>query len=431
MTIPTASPRAAGIDPAPGAAGLAPVEPDQRLRHVDMVRGFALFGVMLVNMYNFGAYSIIWVAPPDEMAFGVMRVMFETKSWRLFSFLFGFGFAMQFLRARQRGARFLPTYVWRLVLLFCFGMANCLLYDGDILMYYAELGLLLILFWKVPPRHLFTLVVALLLVLPVQRAARSLLDGPMLAPEPFELRLEQAEARNAEELETHPYSVGSIGDVMAANVESIPPNIFTDLYGAEAVWGFFAMFLLGLYVGKRRILHEPDRHAALIRRTCGWGIGLGAVGMGVERLLLYTLDYRVFGGEHLVAPLWQFIGDFTFNFGATALALGYAAAIVVLAQSANWHRLVAPLAAVGRMALTIYLLQTLMFSTLFYGYAFGQAGRIGPAMVTLYAVLFFAVQIVIANWWLKQYRFGPAEWLWRSLTYFRPQVLRRPSPGAA
>ncbi len=402
-----------------------PVNPDQRLRHVDMVRGFALFGVMLVNMYNFGAYSIIWTEPQDELAFGVMRVVFETKSWRLFSFLFGFGFAMQFLRASRRGARFLPTYVWRLVLLFCFGMANSLLYKGDILMLYAELGLLLILFWKVPPRHLFTLVVVLLLVFPAQRATRSLLDGPLPAPDPFELRLEQARAEYAEELETHPYAIGGIGEVMSKNSQSIPPNPLTDLYGAEAVWGFFAMFLLGLYVGKRRILHEPGRHAALIRRTCAWGIGLGAVGMTIERVLLYTLDYRVFDADQLIAPLWQFVGDFALGFGSTALALGYAAAIVLLAGREQTHRLVAPLAAVGRMALSIYLLQTLMFSTLYYGYAFGQAGRIGPAMVSVYAVLFFAVQIVFANWWVKRFRFGPAEWLWRSLTYLEPQAMRR------
>ena len=96
----------------------------------------------------------------------------------------------------------------------------------------------------------------------------------------------------------------------------------------------------------------------------------------------------------------------------------------MLAGHEHWQRFVAPLAAVGRMALTIYLTQTLMFSTLFYGYGFGQAGRIGPAMVLGYAIAFFAIQIVIANWWMTRFRYGPAEWLWRSLTYRRRQPMR-------
>ena len=110
-----------------------------------------------------------------------------------------------------------------------------------------------------------------------------------------------------------------------------------------------------------------------------------------------------------------------FAFGATALALGYAAAIVLAARHPRWRSIVVPLAAVGRMALTIYLLQSLMFTTLFYGYGFGQLFIIGPAAVLAYAIVFFAIQIIIANWWLSRFRFGPMEWLWRSLTYMKVQ----------
>jgi uncharacterized protein len=400
-----------------------PIDPDQRLRHVDMVRGFALFGVMLVNMFNFGATSIIWTEPLDVAAQSVMRFFFETKSWRLFSFLFGFGFALQFLRAEQRQVNFLPTYVWRLVLLFCFGIANALLYDGDILMYYAEMGLLLILFWKLPPRVLLLIAAGCIFAFPAQRALQSIVIGTTPYAESIEIRLERAQARNTELLETHPYSVGTITDVVRENAQVIPPNLFGDYYGVESALPFFAMFLLGLYVGRLRILHDPLRHEQLIRRTCFWGIGLGVVAMSLERALHFATGYEVFR-DHLITPLYQFVGDFAFAYGATALALGYAAGIVILARHGRWQRLVGPLAAVGRMALSIYLAQTLMFSTLFYGYGFGQAGRIGPAMVLFYAAAFFAIQIFIANWWLQRFRYGPAEWLWRSLTYRQRQPMR-------
>ena len=111
-----------------------------------MVRGFVLFGVLLVNMFNFGAYSIIWNEPVDEFAFSVMRFFFETKSWRLFAFLFGFGFALQMIRAEERGATFAPVYLRRLIILFAIGAGHAMIYRGDILMQYAELGLLLVLF---------------------------------------------------------------------------------------------------------------------------------------------------------------------------------------------------------------------------------------------------------------------------------------------
>lgn len=404
---------------------LAPIDPRQRLDHVDMVRGFALFGVMLVNMFNFGAASIIWSEPHDQFAASLMRFFFETKSWRLFSFLFGFGFALQFLRAEAQQRNFLPTYVWRLAILFGFGMLNALLYDGDILMYYAELGLVLLLFRKAPARFLLVVAVALIMVFPLQRLVGAVGGGMPSEAGTFEARLQNADARNIELLETHPYSVGTLHDVMAENAQAIPPNLFTDYWGAESAVAFFPMFLLGLYVGRRRIFHEPGTHETLIRNVLRWGLVSGIVGMSAERMLFYVTGYDVFD-DHMTSALPQFAGDIAFAFGSTALALGYAAGIIILARDKRWNRIVRPLGAVGRMALSIYLLQTLMFSTLFYGYGFGQAGRLGPVGVFGLAIAFFAVQMVIANWWLKRFRFGPAEWLWRSLTYRKRQPMRLP-----
>jgi uncharacterized protein len=151
----------------PRTAQTGPTDPGKRIVAIDMVRGFALFGVLLVNMYNFGATSLVWTAPIDQAAFSVMRFFFETKSWRLFSFLFGLGFALQLIRAEARGRRFWPTYFRRLAILFAIGMVHALFYDGDILMYYAMLGALLAAFQKVSPRWLLGLAIVLLAVFPV------------------------------------------------------------------------------------------------------------------------------------------------------------------------------------------------------------------------------------------------------------------------
>ncbi len=400
-----------------------PIEPKRRLDAVDMVRGFALFGVMLVNMYNFGASSLDWTAPIDELAFSVKRFFFETKSWRLFSFLFGFGFALQMLRAEQRGARFLPFYLRRLAVLFVIGMGHSLLYDGDILMYYAELGLILVLFRKVPPNVLLVVSAILIMAFPVERAVTSLIEGPQNISSP-EVRLEEARERLEENRQSHVYSVGSIGDVMAHNARLIPPNPLTDLQGPESALPFFAMFLLGLYAGRRRIFHDVEAHRVLIRRVFVWGLSIGLLTMSGERILNLTVGYTVFRTAQDATILQQFIGDISFAFGSTALCLGYAAAITLAAQHDGWKRIVTPLGAVGRLALTTYLVQTLMFTTLFYGVGFGQVYRIGPATVTAYALLFFSIQIVACAWWLRHFRFGPMEWLWRTITYLRVQPIR-------
>ena len=405
---------------------VGPVEPKQRLEAVDMVRGFALFGVMLVNMFNFGAGSSIWTDPIDQAGFSVMRFFFETKSWRLFSFLFGFGFALQMLRADVRQAKFLPTYIRRLAILFVIGMVHTLFYNGDILMYYAELGLVLVLFRKEPSRALLVIAAALMLVFPVERVISSTLEGPPADVPSASVRLENAQKEIEERRRIHSYAVGTVRDVMAKNAEELPSVIFTDadeIVGAESALAFFPMFLLGLYAGRQRFFHDVPQHIDFIRKVFYWGLTLGVLGMSAERLLNITAGYEVFRDQR-ASVLPQLVGDLVFVIGSTALALGYAATIVLAAQHARWRRFVKPLAAVGRMALTIYLVQTLMFTTLFYGYGFGQVFMIGPAAVLAYAVVFFAIQILVANWWLKYFRFGPMEWLWRSLTYLKVHPIR-------
>jgi uncharacterized protein len=400
----------------------APVDPLQRIQAVDMVRGFALFGVLLVNMYNFGAYSLTWNSPGDEAAFSVMRFFFETKSWRLFSFLFAFGFALQMMRAEERGSKFAPIYLRRLLVLFVIGAVHSMIYRGDILMEYAELGLLLFLFRNVSPRRLLLLSVCLMAVFPVGRAVTTYLEPAELAATSDYSTLLEADAAEMEEARrTHVRAVGSIGEVFRFNAKL--PIPFVDPFGPESSVAVFAMFLLGLYAGRRRILIDIPGHMKLIRRVFWWGLPIGLISMTVERILNATTGYAIFR-EQQASLVPQLFGDVVFTYGSTALALSYAAGITLLAQSDLGKRLLAPLGAAGRMALTVYIFGSIMFGTLFYGFAFGYAFRLGPAAVTGYAVLFFAILLMFSVWWTRRFRFGPMEWIWRSLTYLKPQPMR-------
>ena len=400
----------------------APIDPRRRIEAIDMVRGFALFGVLLVHVFNFGAYSIVWNEPSDEIAFSVMRVFFETKSWRLFSFLFGFGFALQLIRAEERGSKFAPVYIRRLIILFVIGAGSQLIYDGDILMLYAELGLLLVLFRKFPPKLLLVLSIGLLAVFPIGRAVTSFLEPTQTAlTTNYSVQLEEATAQIEKDRRTHVYAVGSVREVMAAHVYL--KNPFADPFNSESSLEMFAMFLLGLYVGRRRIFHDIPKHIQFIRRVFWWGLPIGLISMGAERILNATTGYTVFR-EQQATLLPQLLGDVLFTYGSTLLALGYAAGITLLAQHHLGRRLLSPLGAAGRLALTVYLSGPVMFGMLFYGFAFGNAFWLGPAAVTGYAVLFFAIQIMFCVWWANRFRFGPMEWLWRALTYLKFPSMR-------
>ena len=393
-----------------------PTEPGARLRSVDAVRGFALFGVLLVNMFNFGADAPEWTGAVDRAFSTFMHSVFETKSWRLFSLLFGFGFALQLARTLSQEGGSLWFYFRRLIILFIFGMVHALFFDGDILMEYAMLGLILVAFRKMSRRTLLVLAFVLLAAFPIGNLVYTQSSDDVAAQREDSLPLSVLR-------EGHPY-LGSPMEVFEENAFAIPPHICSNLRGPESSLAIFSMFLLGLYVGRSRILNNPEPHLLWIRRVFTWGIGIGGATALAEWYLNRKFGYAVFT-VNTASDGIRFLGDLLFAYGSTALALGYGAGIVLLAQKPGWQSILRPLQNLGRMALTVYLSGTLMFTTLFYGWGFGQLFLLGPAATTAYAVLFLMMQLLFCTWWLNRFRFGPAEWLWRSLTYLKLQPMRR------
>jgi uncharacterized protein len=399
---------------------LRPSAPAERIFEVDVVRGFALFGVLLVNMYGFGADSIAWNAPLDRLAYTITHFFFDSKSWTLFSMLFGFGFALQLSRAKVRGLPFLSTYLRRLGVLLVFGAAHTMLYDGDILILYAELGLGLLVLHRLATRWLLVLAVALLLIFPF---------GHLLTPDrdseigsPIET---VAEARVSldHKRQTHVYVQGSLGEVATYNASAIPATPYDEFNWADSGLAAFAMFLLGYVIGRSKIMSKIPEKKASIVRVRGWGLGIGLTAMAAELTLATNFGYAVYRPSS-APPMTILAGDLLFACGAVALALGYAATLVLAAQTRKGRTFLTPLAGVGRMALTVYLTQSLIFTSLFYGYGLGMAYQVGPAAVSVWAVGIFIGQVLACRWWLRRYRFGPAEWLWRCLTYLKWQPLR-------
>ncbi len=179
----------------------------------------------------------------------------------------------------------------------------------------------------------------------------------------------------------------------------------------------FALFLVGLYAGRRQIFETLPANLPLVRQVMWWGLGLGLAGQAV-----------CFVSEKLPNPAWPFftrqVGSVLEPFADAALSFCYATAVVLLAQHTGWRKFLAPLAAPGRMALTNYLLQSVALAILCPRYALGLFEQVQPAQAWGVAVVIFGLQLLISLWWLKRFRFGPAEWLWRTLTYGKLQPMR-------
>jgi uncharacterized protein len=430
--ITSASPIVAATDAA------APLAAGERLAHVDFVRGFALFGILLVNMALFKAPAIVQASAPaatnllDQFAAQVINLFAEGKFFTLFSFLFGFGVATQLLRARQHGLPFAPRYTRRLLVLLLFGVAHAtLLWYGDILVTYALIGFALLLFRDSSPRAVLAWAIALLL-------GMSLLLGGGIAfvelqrADPMAgaaiLAAEREQLASVEEeiiRDTGLYREGSYGELVLARTLAPVGLIYNLVTQGIPV---LAMFLLGLYAGRRGILADLPAHRGLLRRVRFWGLLLGLTFSTL--LLLAQAQLSLFAGLGVLLLAHSLTGPL--------LALGYAATLVLLHGSQDeakplrprWRALLAPLGAVGRMALTNYLLQTLICTTLFYGYGFGLYGQVGAALGFVLTLAIFALQVGWSVWWLRRFQFGPAEWLWRTLTYGRAQPMRRRSLAA-
>ena len=282
----------------------------------------------------------------------------------------------------------------------------------DALRFYAVLGLALLLFRRASPRTLLWTGLAL-------ACLGSALLGPLVAPllAPLQAGLPAPRAMNDAAI-----AAFSGRDWLA--VVGVNPRY--DLYYLARAWYepvmIFSRFLLGVWAGRMLLLHEPERHRALLARICGVGLVLGLLGNGVAVLRdMFALADRV---PALGGTAGGVLLELLASTGTIALGAAYAAGFALLFLRPAWRPRLERLAPVGRMALTNYLLQTAVSLLVFYGIGLGVGPRWGmPGRLLFWAAL-FAAQIALSAWWLARYRFGPAEWLWRSLTYGRRQPMR-------
>jgi len=363
---------------------------------------------------------------PDQLARWFISFLAEGKFYSTFSFLFGLGMAIQYLRAEEKGARFGPFWLRRMIVLLAIGIIHAYLFwPGDILIMYSLLGIVLLLWRKAKPRTLLIwFFIFLLLPLLINAVLLGFVKmGEMAIGAEEMAKVFDGQIANYAVLGAqadHAYASGNFMQVTAQRAR--------DMMFMYSVWPFMgfnviAMMILGLYAGKRRIFENISGNMPLIRKVWLWGLIIGLIGNFV---------YVYFGEQanRAVPSLANILSLTGQTFGAPALALFYMTSLTILAERTIWRQRLQPLAKVGRMALTNYLLQSAICSILFFGYGFALYGKVGIALGVLLTIAIYAVNILFSSWWLARFRFGPMEWLWRTLTYGKRQPLRRQAAGS-
>ncbi len=392
---------------------IGPVLRQERIEAIDILRGVAILGILIVNMQLFSMPEGLAAAGTvDRLIYFFAQEKFKA----LFSFLFGVGLAVQMMRADARGAHFLPLYARRLCVLFLIGVAHfLLLWDGDILHDYALLGVVLLFFRRWSPKTLLVGAGVLLAIpLLLYGLTTSYAITGHVNPQVKEWIAYENEAEDDGTVDdfSDAYSRGSYAELITLRASELPRDMTPDTDDAYVL----ALFLLGLYAGRRRILHDISAHLPFIRRVQRWGLMIGVAG---------NVAFAV-GGAFEPSPtsVTQNVGRLCLVVAAPAMMLFYASTIILLTQREIWRRRLAPLAAVGRTALSNYLLQSLICTTIFYGYGLALFGKVGPSAGLLLTITIFLIQIPLSVWWLRRFQFGPVEWLWRSLTYWQRQPMR-------
>jgi uncharacterized protein len=211
----------------------------------------------------------------------------------------------------------------------------------------------------------------------------------------------------------HIYAHGTVRQMLAQNWVQWKSDLPVQLFAIYAV----GLFLLGMWVWRSGIVQRLDEYRPVLKRVCAWCIPIGLI---INAYVAATNALTPV--DRVTLPLQ--IANIVHFFGAHILAAGYISGLALIFLNPNCRRILLPFAAVGRTALTNYLMESVLCTLFFYNYTTGLYGRIGPALALIPTVVLFGAQIVVSNWWLKRYRFGPMEWLWRGMTYGKFPAMR-------
>lgn len=400
----------------------APIPQYERASILDVLRGFALLGTIITNSAVFSLYVFqapetlksFGTAPIDEVLNFLIHVFIEGKFYSIFSLLFGIGFSIIIARNMRKGKNALGIFYRRILILLILGLCHSfLIWDGDILFFYAVLGLILPLFRNLSNKKLLWLTGILLLSPLLFDLLKIISKGTWNLALPF---LFKALALSKEYGIEDPYpgnwliEYNTYSDLLKWTDSGFWYGWFLRMDGNRVV-KVLAMFLLGLYLGRNQFYLQLQKHKTTLIMVQKLGLGIG-IPAGI------AMAWFAGDGKYLPEPA-GILDTLFYALNVAPLALAYIATLALWYSKGKFQKVLATLQPVGRMALTNYVMQSLLGILIYYGLGFGLGGKFGPAGYIPIALIVFIFQLVFSHWWLSYLDYGPLEWIWRQLTYWK------------
>ena len=378
----------------------SPTVLEERIDTLDILRGFSLLGIILVNVIAF--YSPLpyidlasWFTVPSDIIWQQrLDIYVQSSFYPLFSILFGYGLAMQYMKAQRTGANFYTIGSRRLVILLLFGLLHAfLLWWGDILISYAFCGLILILFLRLKPVFLIIIAFAFNLFF---HFFMLFIVGYISMQEMEAIPLDIMSIQSARIA----YGTGSWIDAFFQRVQDVFTQ-YNPFMWVVSIFTILPYMLLGAVAGKLRLVERAKQLKVywVVSGIIFFAIGIVIKSAPIMLSRTYLLDYlKVYVG----GPI---------------LSLGYIGIIVSLCYFPIVTKILRPFAKVGRMSITLYLMQSLVLSILFYNFGLGLYGNVDVFTGILIAIVVFIGQAIFAEVWLSKFKQGPIEAIWRKFTY--------------
>ncbi|MDQ0214791.1 uncharacterized protein J2S13_001188 [Oikeobacillus pervagus] len=379
-----------------------PIEKTNRIQSLDVMRGFALLGIFLVNMISFHSPFLYydpyewWSAPNDHFHYQWIDIFVQASFYPLFAMLFGYGTALQKQRADARGVNYWPIGLRRFFFLLCIGSIHAfLIWSGDILINYAVLGFLLLLMLRFSGKTLL-IIGSILFVIPNVFISIMLLLLSKVDPTSVIIWTDLT---------------GMKSSISSYTTDSFQVIMKQRLADWTAVNNIQNMFLLFIAIFPMMLIGAGAAKLDLLTKWTQLKKKLFAMFLFFF-LVAVLLKYTPYLFEKNLAYI--FVQD---SLGGPLLATAYAVGIVLMVESSIGMKITKPLASAGRMSLTNYLMQSIVGTFLFYGYGIGLYGKISLTTGTMLVFAIFIMQVILSELWLLKFKQGPIEKVWRMLTY--------------
>ena len=406
----------------------SPVIQQERANILDVLRGIALLGICLANYPFFAMYvfqppavqASMPTATVDTVIKYLQAAFIDGKFYSMFSLLFGIGFTIILQKNTKDGKHSLGIFYRRIIILLLIGLAHALiLWEGDILLLYAFLGLLLPLFRNMNDKSLLNLIVILILSPLLFDLVKVITNGRWdlaLIFRPLAFSIAESSGITENNYTNWLVQHKSFGDIVEWNKSGFFFR-WEMLLGTNRLPKVFAMFLLGLYAGRKLMYVRLEENKRLFRKIQKRSLMIGLPATIVHAYMQYDA-YYIPHGMGMLDTLF-------YALSVIPMSIFYTTTIVLFFINPRWHRKLLIFAPVGRMALTNYIMQTVFGIFIFYGIGLGLGATTGLVYAMSIALAVYILQLLFSNWWLNYFDFGPLEWVWRQLTYGRSLPIRK------